>query len=155
MQPPARRSRLFEILEKREEQAAVRSIPNTGAEDCLKTLKEKGIPFGIFSSNNPRSVLTALKSFGVIKAEDFHIMITREDVAPKPHPEGVYLAADRMDISTSELMVVGDFQYDVLAGSSAGAFTVLLTNNGRSFMDKGYPEPDRKVDRLCEILKLI
>ncbi|MBW2610034.1 MAG: HAD family hydrolase [Deltaproteobacteria bacterium] len=154
-QEPVRRSELLKILESKEEKAAERSIPNKGAEKCLAVLLEKGLPLGILTRNSLRSVRVALERFNGIKIEDFSSIITREDSLPKPHPGGIYKAAGQMGILPSELMMVGDFRFDVMAGKAAGAFSVLLTSNGRSVMAPGDPEPDGIVDDLLEILKLI
>jgi phosphoglycolate phosphatase-like HAD superfamily hydrolase len=37
-----------------------------------------------------------------------------------------------MKLSTSEILVVGDFRFDVMAAKAAGACAVLLTNRGQS-----------------------
>ncbi|MBW1862988.1 MAG: HAD family hydrolase [Deltaproteobacteria bacterium] len=154
-QPPARRARLMKILEFREEEAAERSFSNRGAEKCLSALKRKGVLLGIITRNSLKSVSRMLKKFDGITIGDFATVITRENSLPKPHPEGVYAAARQMGLLTSELMVVGDFRFDVLAGNRAGALTVLLTNKGKSSMAPGDPEPDHTVDCLEDVLNII
>jgi hydrogenase expression/formation protein HypE len=152
---PAEKASLMAILEAREEDAAQASLPNTGAERCLSELKEKGLPVGIITRNSMQSVCVALEKFSHTRLQDFAAVITREKSLPKPHPEGVYQAAERMGISPSELMVVGDFRFDVLAGKAAGALTVLLKNSEKSEMAAGDPQPDYTVNHLEEILVII
>jgi phosphoglycolate phosphatase-like HAD superfamily hydrolase len=60
-----------------------------------------------------------------------------------------------MGLQPSEVLVVGDFRFDILAGKAAGSPTVLLTNGGISYMAPGDPEPDYTVSRLEEILDII
>jgi phosphoglycolate phosphatase-like HAD superfamily hydrolase len=60
-----------------------------------------------------------------------------------------------MGLAASELMVVGDFRFDVMAGKAAGACTVLLTNGRPSVMTPGDPAPDYTVACLEEILQLV
>ena len=146
---------LVAILEAREEAAAQASLPNTGAEKCLSALKAKGLPLGIITRNSMHSVCAALEKFNRITIQDFAAVITREKSLPKPHPDGVYQAAEHMGISPSELMVVGDFRFDVLAGKAAGALTVLLQNSEKSLMSPGDPQPDYTVRHLEEILGII
>jgi hydrogenase expression/formation protein HypE len=146
---------LVAILEAREEAAAQASLPNTGAEKCLSALKAKGLPLGIITRNSMHSVCAALEKFNRITIQDFATVITREKSLPKPHPDGVYQAAEHMGISPSELMVVGDFRFDVLAGKAAGALTVLLQNSEKSLMSPGDPLPDYTVRHLEEILAII
>jgi len=151
----AEQAPLLAILEAREEAAAQASLPNTGAEKCLCALKAKGLPLGIITRNSMPSVCAALEKFSQITIHDFAVVITREKSLPKPHPEGVYQAAAHMGISPSELMVVGDFRFDVLAGKAAGALTVLLQNSDKSLMSPGDPQPDYTVRHLEEILTII
>jgi HAD superfamily hydrolase (TIGR01509 family) len=153
--PSVEKSGLMKILEQREEEAARASVPNEGAEECLLALKRKGIPFGILTRNSMSSVCLALEKFEGIRPEDFAALITRDDSLPKPHPDGVLQAARRMGITVSELMVVGDFRFDVLAGKAAGAFTVLLRNEGPSVMVRGDPEPDCTILHLRGVLDIL
>jgi phosphoglycolate phosphatase-like HAD superfamily hydrolase len=100
-------------------------------------------------------VRLALERFESVRLHDFSAVITRDDSLPKPHPDGVHKACERMGLATSELMVVGDFRFDVMAGKAAGACTVLLTNGRQSLMTPGDPEPDYTVACLEEILQLV
>ena len=122
---------------------------------CLSALRHRGIVLGIITRNSLKSVSHALKRFDGIKMEDFSALITREDALPKPHPDDVYQAAMQMGLLTQELMVVGDFRFDVMAGHAAGARTALLTNGGKSSMHRGDPEPDYMVERLEDVLEIV
>jgi hydrogenase expression/formation protein HypE len=153
--PAERKPPLMEILESAEEKAAEESLPNVGAEECLLTLRDKGVLLGIITRNSLPSVRVALERFETVRLLDFSTVITRDDSLPKPHPDGVHKACERMGLAASELMVVGDFRFDVIAGKAAGACTVLLTNGRRSVMAAGDPEPDFTVARLEEILQFV
>jgi HAD superfamily hydrolase (TIGR01509 family) len=154
-QPAEKRGPLLEVLTHREALAAEQSEPNEGAERCLSELKRRGILFGIHTRNSLLSVQRALGKFRTVWAEDFRAIMTRDDSLPKPHPDGVVKASTRMGISVEELMVVGDYRYDIIAGCSAGACTVLLTNGKKPVLLLDDPEPDHVVDRLEEILDLL
>jgi HAD superfamily hydrolase (TIGR01509 family) len=146
---------LMKILESKEEKAAEESLPNVGAEECLLALRDKGVLVGIITRNSLPSVRLALARFETVKLHDFSAVITRDDSLPKPHPDGVHKACERMGLAASELMMVGDFRFDVMAGKAAGACTVLLTNGRPSVMAPGDPEPDFTVTCLEEILQLV
>jgi len=146
---------LVKILEAREEKAAEESLPNIGAEKCLLALRDKGVLLGIITRNSLLSVIRALEKFETVSLHDFAAVITRDDSLPKPHPQGVHKACERMGLAVSELMVVGDFRFDVIAGKAAGACTVLLTNGRPSRVVRGDPEPDYTVEALEEVLKLV
>jgi hydrogenase expression/formation protein HypE len=152
---PARRAELMKILEEKEDIAAKASRPNRGAEKCLSDLKNRGLLLGILTRNSLSSVKKALKTFNGVTAKDFSVIITRDVSQPKPHPDGVIKAARRMGLTSSELLVVGDFRFDVMAGKAAGAWTALLTDGGRSVMAPGDPEPDFTISHLETILDIL
>jgi HAD superfamily hydrolase (TIGR01509 family) len=154
-QPPESQPALLNLLEQKEDEAARRTIPNKGAEPCLAALKEKGMPMGILTRNSLKSLNTGMGNFQGIELADFSAVITRDDSRPKPHPEGIQRAAGQMGMAPRELLMVGDFRFDVMAGKAAGARTVLLTNGGESIMAPEDPEPDHVVRDLVEILFLL
>lgn len=153
--PAGERARLTRRLEEHEDLAAAASVPNHGAEACLAWLKTRGIPMGILTRNSLSSVCKALSRFQAIEPEDFDPIITRDESLPKPHPDGVLQAAGRMQVRPRELMVVGDFRFDVLAGHAAGAVTVLLTNGSSSVMLPEDPEPCHVIQHLEELRHLL
>lgn len=153
--PSDRRRGLLEILEASETKAAEQSVPNLGAEFCVGALARKGILLGIITRNSLQSVHTALQKFETLNARAFAAIVSRDDSLPKPHPDGVHRAAERMGIPSREILLVGDFRFDIIAGHAAGVRTVLLTNGRESVMLPGDPKPDYTVTRLEEILSLI
>jgi len=123
------RERKHSLLAQWEEAAARASLPNAGAEELLSHLKERGLAAAILTRNTRRSVELALGNFRSTHVTDFAAVVTREAKArPKPEPDGVYIAAALLKVQPSELLVVGDFVYDIAAGKAAGARTVLITN---------------------------
>lgn len=154
-QPPDRRPGLMKILEEEEGVAAEASLPNRGAERCLCTLKGRGILMGILTRNSLGSVRKALERFEGVSVDDFAAIVTREISLPKPQADGVIKAARRMGLQPEELVVVGDFRFDVMAGKAAGAKTVFLTNGGKSPISPDDPKPDYTLDYLEELLEIL
>ena len=152
--PPKRRRRALRVLDRFEMEGAVRSRPNGGAEDLIRELQAIGLPLAIVSRNSRAAVLRALENFPSVGPSDFDVIISRDDdIQPKPHPDGVRLAARKMGSSAGETLVVGDFHFDIDAGRRAGSPTVLLTN-GR--MDPpGFPVPDYVVENLSQVGTLV
>ena len=125
-----------------------------GAEDLVRFLKRRRIRRGILTRNRRASVETALKNFAHVRPADFNAIITRDHVQrPKPDPEGVLLAARRLRVPASSLLMVGDYIYDVEAGQRAGAPTVFL----ESPLTKRRPDPpaDWTVRGLSEVMGII
>lgn len=155
IQPAAKRTELMKILEEQEEAAAEAALPNRGAEECLSALKQMETLLGILTRNSLKSVEKALQRFESIAIDDFVAVITRDSSLPKPHPDGVHQAARQMGITPSDLLVVGDFRFDVIAGKEAGARTVLLANRGRTVMEQGDPTPDFTICNLEEVIDIV
>ncbi|MCF8142884.1 MAG: HAD-IA family hydrolase [Deltaproteobacteria bacterium] len=155
LQPPECRPGLMKILEEQEDLAAELSLPNRGAERCLQSLIRKQMPMGILTRSRLKPIRMSLERFRGITIDHFEVVITREMSLPKPHPDGVIKAAERMGLSPGELVVVGDFSFDVISGKRAGAVTVLLTNGGVSVMASNDPEPDYIIDHLEELPPLL
>ena len=154
-QPPHKQDPLWQVLIRHELKAAAKSRPNTGAEPCLRALKEGGIALGIFTRNSLQSVQKALLTFEHIDLNDFAAVITREDSPPKPNPGGVLAAAQAMGILPALLVVVGDFHFDIIAGNRAGARTILLTNGKLPQIDEDHSRPDYVCTCFEEILQVL
>ena len=155
IQPASRRTELMKILEAQEKVAAESSRPNKGSEECLSALKQSGILLGILTRNSLKSVENALQRFKDVSIDDFAAVITRDCSLPKPHPDGVRQAANKMGIKPSELLMVGDFRFDVIAGKQAGARTVFLANRGQTAMKPGDPAPDYTVSNINGIIGIV
>jgi HAD superfamily hydrolase (TIGR01509 family) len=109
--------------------AARASAPNDGAEELVRRLARAGIACGILSRNSLGSIREALKRFRQIGVEDFPVIVTREDEGrPKPHPDGVHRAAELFGVAPGEMLVVGDYVFDIEAGKAAGVATAFLSN---------------------------
>ncbi len=153
--PTAReREKARRILDDFELAAARASVPNEGAEALVELLKAAGIERGILSRNSRASVLEAMKRFASLDPADFSVLISRESVErPKPHPDGVELAARQLALLPSQILIVGDFVFDVMAGRAAGAQTAFLTN-GRPVPPMEV-SPDYVVDALMELRPIL
>ncbi len=152
---PVRRQEVSDLLDMFELRGAQVSKPNAGAEAILPYLKNKGILIGILTRNTLKTVIRALENFEVARISDFDLVITRDDeLKPKPHPEGILWAAEKMGINPEAMLMVGDFDFDMEAGRKAGAITVFLDNH-----DKKKTEVERaftisKLEDLKEIIKM-
>jgi HAD superfamily hydrolase (TIGR01509 family) len=124
------------VLDGFEIKAAAKSEPNLDAEALLLFLKSKGVSIGIISRNSLRSIQRALENFRHIKEDDFDVMVSRDtNVKPKPSGEGVRLAARKMNIDVTQVLVVGDYVFDIQAGHRAGAMTAFLENSVNTLSD--------------------
>ncbi len=152
LETAARREEAFRTLAAVELDAARRSLPNDGAEDLVHFLADKGVGRGIISRNGRASIEEAMKNFKRIGLGDFAVVLSRESSGrPKPNPDGVLKAAGAFGIPPAELMVVGDFLFDIQAGNRAGAVTAFLTNGAP--VPEMEARPDRVVRRLMDLVE--
>ena len=149
-----KRQAALQTLDRLEIEAAARSRPNAGSERLVKFLRHNGLKVGIVSRNSLRSIEIALANFGSLRAADFDVVLTRDDpIPPKPSPAGIRDAAERMGVPVGQVLVVGDYVYDIEAGCRAGARTAFLTNRGR--LACGAPPPDFTVGGLEDIEEIV
>jgi HAD superfamily hydrolase (TIGR01509 family) len=154
MASQAERAEAFKILDAFEAEAARQSRPNAGAEEVLEFLLARGMKIGIISRNSLASIRTALDNFGRIQSLDFAIILSRDDpFNPKPSPEGILAAVRILGVPVAQVLVVGDFAFDVEAGHKAGALTAFLTNRGSSHTC-AYPS-DFTLEHLGELKEIV
>lgn len=150
---PAAHREALAILDGFEMDAAAKSFPNRDAEDAVRFLARRGLRLGILTRNSRRALERAFRNFTRISPAAFESVLAREDVMrQKPHPEGVHLSASRMRVKPAEMLVVGDYLFDIHAGRNAGAMTAFLDNGGAAAYP--WPRPDYLIQRLGELESL-
>lgn len=136
------------ILLRHEEEAAAGSTLNVGCSDILAWLAERRIRTALITRNSRASVETVLKRHGL----QVDVTVAREDAAPKPDPQPLRLACERLEVRPADAWMVGDGQYDVEAGNAAGIPTVWISH-GRA---RPFPaEPWQTARDLCELQVLL
>jgi HAD superfamily hydrolase (TIGR01509 family) len=148
------RANATRTLDRLETEAAAASHPNDGAEELIAYLKARKVLLGIISRNSLGSIRRALENFNAVASADFDVIVSRDEPAkPKPSGEGVRLAARLLGVPPADMLVVGDYLFDVEAGKRAGAPTVLITNGAPlRFADPG---ADFTVSGLTEIKQIV
>lgn len=148
------RRRIISLLEDFEMKGAEKSMPCDGACELIRYIQSQKLGIGILTRNGLNPVLRALEKFPGINEDDFDIIVTRNDsVKPKPSPQGVCLAADRMRVHPSEMIMVGDYVFDIQAGNRAGSITIFLKNPG--VIQRALPKADFTVSHLKEVSDII
>ncbi len=96
--------------------AATSLLP--GVREALEALEGSGLLAGVVSSNSREVLRAILEREGV--AARFGV-VGREDVRlPKPAPEGLLLACDRLGVAPREAVYAGDNVADIEAARAAG-----------------------------------
>ena len=148
------RERFLSVLEQFEMEAAVHSEPNPGAEDLIAYLRSKGIGVGLITRNRLSCIERALQNFDALDISDFDVVVSRETpVDIKPSGDGVLLAARTLNVDIRQVLMVGDFIFDIQAGQAAGCMTALLGDGIVSGSSKIHS--DFRASDLAEIKDII
>jgi HAD superfamily hydrolase (TIGR01549 family) len=139
----AEKRRVDEILDRHERRAAGTCTLCEGAEEMLSFLRAHGVRTALLTRNSRQSVNTVLARHNL----QFDFIVSREDSAPKPSPEPVFLICKRFGVQPGEALVVGDYLYDIQTGQAAGARTILVRGPHRHSFEA---QPDHEVASLRE-----
>lgn len=118
----AGRERAARIVARHEARAAEASRLMPGAEALLARLRREGVKLAVLTRNSRASLGRACRRHGLA----FDAAVTREDMTPKPSPDGVHHLMEACGADPEETVVVGDYRYDIEAGAAAGCRTVAL-----------------------------
>lgn len=153
---PEQKQAAHSILNRFEMDAAQAARPNRDAEAVVLYLKSRGLPIGILSRNSRAAIHRAFENFQRIGPSDFDFIGSRElPVKIKPNPDGILYAANKLDVPVTQMLVVGDFIFDIQAGAAAGAMTVFLSNGGDTApMDVESDHVISRLDQLRDIVRL-
>jgi HAD superfamily hydrolase (TIGR01549 family) len=122
--PEPRRSAAWEIVDRHERNAAARTELQLGVAEFLAWLDARQIRRAVLSRNSRRSVETALQRVGLA----FDPVVAREDAPFKPNPQGLWQICEAWQIVPADVLMVGDYIYDLQAGRNAGTKTALVTH---------------------------
>ena len=133
-------------VERFEAEAARNVRAAANLEPFLTWLETTGLRRAIFTRNARTSTLLSLELLGLL--DRFDPVIAREDAPPKPSPDGIFQIATGWGLEPAELIVLGDFKYDIEAGARAGAHPVQYTGGRPGPI---YPLAEFVVDDLLEL----
>ncbi len=118
-------SPLVELRQTKQQHAAYQMIPQiqpyAGINELLKALSARQIPIAIVTSSRKPfcdRIITHLEW-------SIDLLITRQDVRlPKPHPAGIMLALERLNIKPEDAIMVGDSPGDLQAAKAANVYSI-------------------------------
>jgi HAD superfamily hydrolase (TIGR01509 family) len=120
---PARQAAVA-VLRRHELAAAETARLNPGVGAFLDWLTRRGVRQAVLSRNIREAVAKSLRRCGL----SFELVLAREDAPYKPSPEGLLQICAAWGLRPAEVLMVGDYLYDMQAGRSAGTRTALVTH---------------------------
>ena len=121
--PADEAARCRKVLERHEREGVMRSRVMPGADRFLEQLRSRNVLVGVATRNSREMALATIASHDL----KVHTVIAREDARPKPHPAALLSICNDWQLSPDEVVMIGDFRFDIEAGRRAGMRTVFYT----------------------------
>ncbi|HUY34603.1 MAG TPA: HAD family hydrolase [Pirellulales bacterium] len=118
-----RRSQCATILDRHEKAGSERARLMPGAAELVARLRSGRVRQAVFTRNAHRVACDTLARLGLA----FDPVVGREDAPAKPDPTAIWRICDFWGLAPDEVVMVGDFVFDIEAGRRAGVRTVLYT----------------------------
>jgi HAD superfamily hydrolase (TIGR01509 family) len=109
-----------------ERDVAMASQPAPGAVALVRTLAERGHHLGILTRNARELAHITLAAIGIDDCFAPEHILGRDEAAFKPDPEGLLKLATAWRVQPANMVMVGDYRFDLAAGRAAGTRTVLV-----------------------------
>ena len=118
-----------------ERELALTAEPAPGAIELVRELHGRGCRLGILTRNAHELALLTLQAIGLDDCFARADILGRDEAPPKPHPGGLLHLAQRWAVAAQELVMVGDYRFDLECAQAAGARGVLV-----NLPDNPWPE---------------
>lgn len=99
--------------------------PYAGVVDAVRALERSGKTLALVTSKLRSGAQRGLRAAGLEDA--FSVVVGADDVThPKPHPEPVLTALERLNARPEEAVFIGDSRHDIECGRAAGVKTAAV-----------------------------
>ncbi|MBF0279794.1 MAG: HAD family hydrolase [SAR324 cluster bacterium] len=115
---------LYDKLDRIEIELARKTKPALGLFSVLSTLNQRDCQLGILTRNTQQNAWLSLQAMQVESFFEKETVLGRENASPKPDPGGVLKLSDHWKSSPEEMVMVGDYLFDLQAGRAAGTATI-------------------------------
>lgn len=146
---PQRQRQTEEILFYHEQRGVDESQLNEAAAETLAELRKMGIKIGILTRNRTANAWAVAAKHGL----QFDAVLGREDGPVKPDAYGVVELCRCFKVQPQDVLMVGDYLFDIQCARAAGAIAVLLANHPQA--EEFAKQADYRIDRIDEILEIV
>jgi HAD superfamily hydrolase (TIGR01509 family) len=145
-------SSIAHLRQTHQQQTVYQMIPQIpvyeGIHELLQTLKAHDIQIAIVTSSR--------KTFcdRLIAHHNWPIdhLITRQDVhQPKPHPAGIHLALQKLNITPQQAIMIGDHPHDIQAAQAAQVYSIGALWGSQTSAELIATQPDRLCATVTEL----
>ena len=119
----------------------------------LEFLSQKGFKISLLTTKAQDQAEKIIEHFSL--SQYFNVIMGRRNgIAHKPSPEPLLLICDELNVNSSESLIVGDTEMDILCGQNANVSTCVITHGYRTEKAMLEYKPDFIVKDLNELKKL-
>ena len=97
-----------------------------GAVALVRALHADGCRLGILTRNARELADVTLQAIGIGDVFAREDIIGRDEAAPKPSPAGLRYFVERWQVDPAQVVMVGDYRFDLECGRAAGTRTLLV-----------------------------
>lgn len=124
-----------------------------GVAETLRRLHQEGLKLGVVSNKPEPFVRALMEHFGL--APLLEVMMGPESAPhPKPHPDLLLKALERMGLQPEEALYVGDMTIDIETARRAGMAVWVIPTGSHSRERLEAAHPDRILERFEELVAL-
>jgi phosphoglycolate phosphatase-like HAD superfamily hydrolase len=150
--PDAQAQPLHDKLYAIETELLERVEPAPGTVPLIEALLRRGSRMGILTRNTRDIAVRTLDSLGVGGYFLEECILGRAEAPPKPDPEGLFHLSGLWKTVPADMVMVGDYIFDLQTGRNAGTATIHVDRTGRFL----WPElTDIGVSTLEELLDIL
>jgi HAD superfamily hydrolase (TIGR01509 family) len=146
-----RAARCQEILQRHELAGAERATLLPGVRELLDALHSQGVRLAIATRNSRHVTAATLQNLAI----EIDAVFTRDDGPTKPHPWPIEQACRLWGVAPAEVVMVGDYRFDVECGRAAGCRTVLLTHPHAAHEYPNHEQADLLLTSLADYPRLL
>ncbi|MCF0106387.1 MAG: prolipoprotein diacylglyceryl transferase [Holdemanella sp.] len=127
--------------------------PMPHAKEMLEELKEQGFLMAIVSNKRIGVVLKGLNHLNLNPY--FDAVLGKEDLPrPKPYPDGLIAACNRLNVGRDNCIYVGDNKADVIAAKNMAAYSIGYSNDEVQLDNLRKQKPCRVIEDLYELVDI-
>ena len=131
-----------------------RIAPYPGVIKMMTAIRARGLRTGLVTSKNREGAVRGLRVAGL--EETIDTVVGADDVThPKPHPEPVRLALERLGANPARTVFVGDSLHDMESGRSAGVATAAVLWGPFDRDHLGPSAPDHWLEQPADLLAVL
>lgn len=151
---PIIKKQIENIISKYEMDGAKRTNLTPGANELLTILKKENYKLGLFTIENREITNYILKKFSIDPY--FESIVTRDDVENlKPHPEHLEMVLKQLNVTSNEIIVIGDNPVDLECAKQLNAIAIARMSEFHTKNELFKAGADYIIENLLEINKIL